>query len=193
LETPVYIPPAFIKQYPETIKSNLKGTTQPLSRETAIKTVKAFIEAIPSYHDLFVEGESKIKNLDTLITSVGDLGTGFGSFTEQQQQPLLLDKKEREALLQDAVGDIAGRYVTKDGDTGKEGSAIAKVNERIFGLTLDNLEEIARRKPGVIVIASSRKKARVILALLKRPKKVISELIISGDLAEELANLLDKR
>ena len=86
------------------------------------------------------------------------------------------------------MGDIAGRYLTRDGETGEPGSFIAKVNSRIFGLTLEDLEQIAQRKPGVIVIASSRAKAPVIDALLNHQKKarVISELIISGDIAKAL-------
>ena len=84
------------------------------------------------------------------------------------------------------------RTGSSEGDAGSPGSTVAKVNERIFGLTLEDLERTVQRaeengKPGVIVIASSKKKARVIRALINRPKKVISELIVSGDLAEELA------
>lgn len=195
LESPVYVPPAFLDQFDEketdateSGENNLK-----LNEADALKIAKAFVEAIPTYHDVFGRGEeSAIKQLDTVITSVGDLDTGFGSLPKGEPAPLLREG-EREKLCDEAVGDIAGRYVTKDGTTGEPGSTIAKVNNRIFGLTIEDLERIAQRaveekRPGVIVIASSKKKARVISALLNRQKqnKVISELIISGDLAEAL-------
>lgn len=193
LETPVYVPPAFLDQFStkESTEADLKEITQKVNETEALRIAKAFVKAIPTYRDVFVKGkDSAIEQLDTVITSVGDLDTGFGSLPEREAAPLLR-KGEFEVLRKEAVGDIAGRYVTADGTTGKPGSTIANVNDRIFGLTIEDLERIADRAatngtPGVIVIASSKKKARVISALLKRPNKVISVLIISGDLAEEL-------
>lgn len=197
LETPVYVPPAFLDQFTKkkTTGTKLSKISEKLSEGEALQIAKAFVEAIPTYHDVFGKGpESEIEKLDTVITSVGDLDTGFGSVPKGEVVPLLRESEIGE-LHKEAVGDIAGRYVTKDGETGNPGSTIAKVNDRIFGLTIEDLESIAQRaakekKPGVIVIASSRKKARVIDALLRRhnrhEKKVISELVISGDLAEEL-------
>jgi DNA-binding transcriptional regulator LsrR (DeoR family) len=195
LESPVYVPPAFLDLFNKktTGSTEISEISKKVSEAEALQIAKAFVEAIPTYHDVFGRGEkSAINKLDTVITSVGDLDTGFGSVPEDAPAPLLREG-EREKLCDEAVGDIAGRYVTKDGTTGEPGSTIAKVNNRIFGLTIEDLEEIAQRaaeekKPGVIVIASSKKKARVISALLNRQKqkKVISELIISGDLAEAL-------
>ncbi len=195
LETPVYAPLTFLDPFAKkkTSKTNLSEISKKLSEKDALQIAKAFVEAIPTYHDVFGKGqESMIEKLDTVITSVGDLDTGFGSLPRGEAAPFLR-REEIEALRDEdeAVGDIAGCYVTKDGTTGKPGSTIAKVNERLFGLKIANLEKIVSRaeendSPGVIVIASSRRKARVISALLKRPDKVISELIISGDLAEEL-------
>ncbi len=196
LETPIYVPPEFLKQFSKekTTKSKLDEIGKKLSPGEVLQIARYFVEAIPNYRDIFVKGqESEIEQLDTVITSVGDLETGFGSLTKGKAAPPLLGEDENIALCNEAVGDIAGRYVTKDGETGKPGSTIAKVNERIFGLTLKDFERIAERaadnkKPGVIVIASSRRKARVISALLNHHKvtKIISELVISGDLAEEL-------
>jgi len=198
LESPVYVPPAFLdlfnkKKTGSTEPSEMSEICEKLREDEALKIVKAFVEAIPTYRDVFVkEKESSINKLDTVITSVGDLDTGFGSLPEDEPAPLLREG-EREKLRDEAVGDIAGRYVTKDGTTGEPGSTIDKVNNRIFGLTIEDLETIAQRaaeeeRPGVIVIASSEKKAPVISALLNRQrrKKVISELIISGDLAKKL-------
>ncbi len=193
LETPVYIPPTFLEQFSKKNVSKSKNgeSWKTLSEKDALQIAKAFVEAIPIYHDIFIkEKEREIEKLDTVITSVGDLDTGFGS--PRGAAPLLL-KDETAALCDEAVGDIAGRYVTKLGETGMPGSTIAKVNDRIFGVTLKDLERIAKRaadekKPGVIIIASSRRKAPVISAILNRHKvtKIVSELIISGDLAEEL-------
>jgi len=195
LESPVYVPPAFLDQFDgkKTGSTEISEISKKLNEAEALQIAKAFVEAVPTYHDVFGRGhESAIKQLDTVITSVGDLDTGFGSVPKDEPAPLLREG-EREKLCDEAVGDIAGCYVTKDGTTGEPGSTIAEVNNRIFGLTIEDLERIAQRavnedKPGVIVIASSKKKARVISALLnrQRQRKVISELIISGDLAEEL-------
>jgi DNA-binding transcriptional regulator LsrR (DeoR family) len=193
LETPVYVPPAFLDEFSakEPSEVELREIHQKINETEALRIAKAFVKAIPTYRDVFVKGkDSAIEQLDTVITSVGDLDTGFGSLPERAAAPLLR-KGEFEALRKEAVGDIAGRYLTAEGMTGKPGSTIANVNDRIFGLTIEDLERIAERAaqngtPGVIVIASSKKKARVISALLKRPNKVISVLIISGDLAEEL-------
>lgn len=190
LETPVYVPPAFLDQFKKsTTKNNPSDIGKQLNEAEALQIAKAFVEAIPTYHDLFAKGqESAIEKLDTVITSVGDLETGFGSLPKGEAAPLLREE-EIEKLRNEAVGDIAGCYVTEEGKTGKSESTIAKVNARIFGLKIEDLEKVASRAekngaPGVIVIASSGKKARVISALLNRPNKVISELIISGDLAQ---------
>ncbi|MGB7582289.1 MAG: sugar-binding domain-containing protein [Sedimentisphaerales bacterium] len=192
LETPAYVPPAFLRLFSndKTIKSKLDTIAKKLSPGDELQIARAFVEAIPIYHDIFVNGqESAVEKLDTVITSVGDLETGFGSLEKGEAAPPLLGDEEKEKLLKEAVGDIAGRYLTKNGETGKVNSTISKVNDRIFGLTLEDLEKIAQREPGVIVIASSQKKARVIAALLNHQKtaKVISELVISGDIAKELA------
>ena len=196
LETPVYVPPAFLDLFTGkgSIETELGKISKKISEAEALQIAKAFVRPIPTYHDAFVGDQSDrsaIEELDTIITSVGDLGTGFGSVPKDEVAPLLRPG-ELAALHEEAVGDIAGRYVTEEGDAGSPGSTVAKVNERIFGLTLEDLERTVQRaeengKPGVIVIASSKKKARVIRALINRPKKVISELIVSGDLAEELA------
>lgn len=202
LETPVYVPPAFLDEFSKkkTTEPELEGIHQKLTEEEALKVAKAFVKAIPTYRDVFVEGsvpsqKKAIEELDTVITSVGDLGTGFGSIPKIEEAPLLplLRPGEFKDLLKEAVGDITGCYVTEDGTAGKPGSTIAKVNSRIFGVTLKDLEKIAQRaanenKPGVIVIASSCRKARIIRALLNHQKmtKIISHLIISGDLAKEL-------
>lgn len=192
LETPVYVPPAFLDLFTgkETGKGRPGGVSKGLSEEKALQIAKAFIEALPTYQDTFVGSESAIERLDTVITSVGDLETGCVSPAGGLEIPFLR-KEEGEAFRKEAVGDITGCYVTRDGHTGEPGTTIAKVNGRIFGPTIEDLERIAARAasnetPGVIVAASGRKKARVISALLSRQKKVISELVISGDLAEEL-------
>jgi hypothetical protein len=187
LDTPVYVPLAFLDQY--------SGDTprRGIEENAALEVAATFVKQIPTYHDLFENGqESAINKLDTIITSVGDLETGFG--TRPDKLAPFLRPSEKKNLLEEAVGDIAGRYVAKDGGTGQKDTTIANVNARIFGLDLHHLESIAERAekngtPGVIVIAASRAKAKVILALLNRPQKVISELIISGDLAEQLLEL----
>lgn len=208
LETPVYVPPAFLDLFSE--KGRAKGNLQRiietyrLSEADALEIARAFVESIPTYHDVFKAEDAAIKKLDTLITSVGDLETGFGSFPktgevtkgEGKVAPPLREE-EIDELTTKGVGDIAGRYVAAAGARGEKGSTIAKVNDRVFGITIEDLAGVAARAkeketPGVIVIASSKKKARVVRALIDRQPSVISRLIISGDLAEELLSLQDE-
>lgn len=192
LETPVYVPRTFLDQFSKKKTKSKRGEiTGILDEDDALQVVKMFVEAIPTYRDVFAKG-SAIEKLDTVITSVGDLDTGFGAVPEAKLAPFLTEA-EFNALRDEAVGDIAGFYLNKFGTTGAKDSIITKANDRIFGLKIQDLEKIAQRAekngtPGVIVIASSRSKARVIEALI-RYTNVISELVISGDLAEEL---LDK-
>ena len=187
LDTPVYVPLAFLDEHSGDKPSGGIGENK------ALEIAAEFVKHIPTYHDLFDNGEdSAINKLDTIISSVGDLETGFG--TRPDKLAPFLREHEKKILLSEAVGDIAGRYVAQDGGTGKKGTTIANVNARIFGLELQHLESIAERAeknntPGVIVIAASPAKAKVIFALLNRTPKVISELIISDDLAKKLLEL----
>jgi DNA-binding transcriptional regulator LsrR (DeoR family) len=187
LESPVHAPLEFFRQ----------GGVNP----DAVATAKRFVESLPNYRTILL-GESDqpavVETLDTLITSVGDLKTSFDSLDPNSSlKAPFLSEEERRQLRAEAVGEILGRYIVPDGSTGAAGTISHKINERVFGLGLEHLERIVERAadrdppaPGVIVVASSREKAKVVQALLNRKgKPVISELIISGELARELIRL----
>ena len=117
------------------------------------------------------------RGVDVAVFTVGSLGCEALSLNLGQ-----LEDDEVEALLRDAVGDACSRFFTREG-----GVALASVDRRTVGITLDEL----RSRPVRVLVAGGRVKAAALdtalhmglathlvvdqdlaLALLERPREV---------------------
>ena len=117
------------------------------------------------------------RGVDVAVFTVGSLGCEALSLNLGQ-----LEDDEVEALLRDAVGDACSRFFTREG-----GVALASVDRRTVGITLDEL----RSRPVRVLVAGGRVKAEALdtalhmglathlvvdqdlaLALLERPREV---------------------
>ena len=117
------------------------------------------------------------RGVDVAVFTVGSLGCEALSLNLGQ-----LEDDEVEALLRDAVGDACSRFFTREG-----GVALASVDRRTVGITLDEL----RSRPVRVLVAGGRVKVEALdtalhmglathlvvdqdlaLALLERPREV---------------------
>ena len=88
------------------------------------------------------------RGVDVAVFTVGSLGREALSLNLGQ-----LEDDEVEALLRDAVGDACSRFFTREG-----GVALASVDRRTVGITLDEL----RARPVRVLVAGGRGKAEAL-------------------------------
>ena len=107
------------------------------------------------------------RGVDVAVFTVGSLGRESLSLNLGQ-----LEDGEVEALLRDAVGDACSRFFTREG-----GVALASVDRRMVGITLDEL----RSRPVRVLVAGGRVKAEALGTALHMG--LATHLVVDQDLA----------
>lgn len=107
------------------------------------------------------------RGVDVAVFTVGSLGCEALSLNLGQ-----LEDDEVEALLRDAVGDACSRFFTREG-----GVALASVDSRTVGITLDEL----RSRPVRVLVAGGRVKAEALDTALHM--ELATHLVVDQDLA----------
>ena len=107
------------------------------------------------------------RGVDVAVFTVGSLGCEALSLNLGQ-----LEDDEVEALLRDAVGDACSRFFTREG-----GVALASVDRRTVGITLDEL----RSRPVRVLVAGGRVKAEALGTALHMG--LATHLVVDQDLA----------
>ncbi len=107
------------------------------------------------------------RGVDVAVFTVGSLGREALSLNLGQ-----LEDGEVEALLRDAVGDACSRFFTREG-----GVALASVDRRTVGITLDEL----RSRPVRVLVAGGRVKAEALGTALHMG--LATHLVVDQDLA----------
>ena len=105
--------------------------------------------------------------VDVAVFTVGSLGREALTLNLGQ-----LEDDEVEALLRDAVGDACSRFFTREG-----GVALASVDRRTVGITLDEL----RSRPVRVLVAGGRVKAEALGTALHMG--LATHLVVDQDLA----------
>ena len=166
--------------------------------QDGLDIVRGFIESVPNYREIFID-DPLVEKLDTIISSVGDLEHGWLGWLESEEPigPILNDEERRQLLITGVIGELAGRYVTKDKVDGfPPSSTIFKVNSRVFGPTPAHFREIARKGRedknnvigGVILVAAEPRKAETVHSVVIN--NCVTDLIISKGVADELKKIL---
>ena len=107
------------------------------------------------------------RGVDVAVFTVGSLGREALALNLGQ-----LEDDEVEALLRDAVGDACSRFFTREG-----GVALASVDRRTVGITLDEL----RSRPVRVLVAGGRVKAEALDTALHMG--LATHLVVDQDLA----------
>lgn len=154
------------------------------------KAIREYLLDSASYRRIFSGDDPLVNQLDTLITSVGSserpLGGAFGEVLTAGD----ISADELKSIID---GDIGGILVDRPGISADQQSKLNELNAMWTGITMANLNHIARRARqtggvGVVAVAIGRERAGVIKELIR--KEVLNELIIDWDLANSLERLM---
>jgi hypothetical protein len=120
-----------------------------------------------------------VKKLDGLVTGIGHSALGYDA-------DLLVERAEFERLKVDrvALGDLAGALIPRDRLNDLQQVYLDNANLRWTGLSVGDLEEIAGRSPGVIVIAPGIEKKDVLIECIKR--NLVTHAFVSSPLFNSL-------
>ncbi len=202
LPTPAFVPTGF-----------LTGDNSQDMNER-IRVAQEFVSSIPEYQMIFGtksvlrrEPAALIGKMDIMVTSVGGpLSQQSAPQQDDTQQseagwlstggPIINERERYELARAGVVGDICGHFISETQVTGfsPATSVITEVNRRVFGASPLDFQECARRalrgekKPGVIMIANSARKAAAVLSAIRNG--CVSTLIIDKELADEIERLV---
>ncbi len=188
---------------------SLTGVPAYISSSENLKAIKAYVQKIPGYLEIFGADEApnkscRINKLDTIIT-----GIGTTSIKEDEKPKSTIGEFLRERLAQEGSdvlpvsslsaisnGDIGGHLIEPTDKTlnRDQKSLLKKMNAGWTGLQSQHLSKTALRAskkkgPGVIVTAYEKSKAKAIRDAIKHG--FTNTLIISSRLADELDGLED--
>jgi DNA-binding transcriptional regulator LsrR (DeoR family) len=165
-----------------------------------LESALGFMRDFPGYKRIFGETHQPdqstpmVDRLDTLLTSVGILNNSdeieipyTGTFIQER----LAQEKEisKDELNEWIIGDLGGVLIERESEFRK---SVNMLNEGWTGANLDHYRRIANAAgedghPGVVVIASSRQKAKMIKRIVQ--DGLVNQLIIDASLADGLRNL----
>src|ERR1700733_6444762 len=151
-----------------------------------------------SYREIFGPADSGeaplISEVPMILTGIGNVDTSQRTIAGVGPDPWYLETVEAEEpnVLEFAVGNIGGVWIAKDDIAEDDKKRVAEVNERWLGAQYEDFTgcsqgaDLARHRPGVVVLAVEPDKADIILEALH----LINVLIVSRQLAEKLASRL---
>jgi DNA-binding transcriptional regulator LsrR (DeoR family) len=117
--------------------------------------------------------------VDGLITGIGETPLGYDA-----DLLLLSAGVNREDIRDSVVGDLAGVLIPKQNLTARQNEIVADLQLRWTGLTLDHLKKIAKRSPGVVVMATAAQKFDVLMEAIRL--NVVTRVYVSRDLFERI-------
>ena len=158
---------------------------------------RELIEYSNSYRQIFGPSgpaDPLISDVPMILTGIGNVDTSKRNIAGVGPDPWYLETEEAEGVnvLESAVGNIGGVWIAKNDIPSEDKQRVAQVNERWLGAQYDDFRgcsqgaDLARRRPGVVVLAVEPDKADIILEALH----LINVLIVSRQLAEKLASRL---
>lgn len=158
--------------------------------EQQMTTISSFIAMDEGYREIFIGPKPLVEQADTILTSAGIAdASGRGIFLKERVKMKDLTEKDMVGVL----GDLGGLIITKAGASTDFKAQISKRNARWTGIKKNHLEKCAARSgpaPGVIAMAWNKNRARVLYRCVC--ESLISTLILSGQLADQLAVLVKK-
>lgn len=181
------------KRWPGSDALSLRGLQARIPRFIAVRDPDGFarelVEFSNAYREIFV-GDDGAK---PLMAGVGMIltGIGVGANTDDPWFAETSVAEGREALDL-AHGNIGGIWIPRPDLSSEDLRRIEEMNERWLGAKLEHVvrcsrgADLARGRPGVVVLAAERSKAEIILEALD----LINVLIVSYPLAEELKDRL---
>ena len=89
------------------------------------------------------------------------------------------------------MGNIGGYWLPRKGLNKTQEELLKKINESWNGIVLEDIKLIARRRPGVILVAEQEHKAEIVVNLVK--EKLVSVLLISDVLAAGIEKIRDSQ
>ncbi len=171
-----------------------------LFAEHEVQQIRRFLLLGKGYRAIFGDpaitsakgGEPLVQRLDTILTGVGvPISRRRGIFlTERINQGDLTPQD-----LQHVLGDMSGIIIPRKACPDSLKHRIAEMNgDRWTGMKQGHVRECAQRQvpkaPGVVVIASHRNRAQMILRCAQ--DQLINTLIIGKELANEILRLIKK-
>jgi len=183
---------------------SLDGVPAYISSQENVEAIRSYIERIPGYQEIFGSPNKPklrphINAIDTVITGIGAIAPQSKAKDESAIGEFLRERISAEGITPSnlasiAHGDLAGHLIQRDDKelADEELSQINKYNDGWTGLKGHDLMRIASRaakkqKPGVIVAAFERGKAKALRGAIK--EGLINTLCISSELSDELAKL----
>jgi hypothetical protein len=136
------------------------------------------------------KGRPLIELVESVLSSVGTPEDSDEWVNEVARMAGL----EIEHLKQMTIGNIGGYFFHKPGLGKKDAKQLDEVNDLWTGITRDHLVEVAHQsrkkgRAGIVILAVGAVKAPIIKACIEHDPCLVQHLIISNDLAAELAKL----
>jgi len=137
-----------------------------------------------------------INNVDTILTGLGVVGNGDGSFTGTfLRERCIQEGISLEQIAKLVYGDLGGVLIARPGLTRKENQIVEDMQTGWIGVTRKHFEACAKRVankhyPGVIVVAYSTNRVELICEVVRLG--LVNELIIDHPLACALDEFLPK-
>lgn len=150
------------------------------------RAIREYVQDAASYRRIFVGDDALIRQMDTIITSVGSSERPVGG----AQSELMLAGDISAAELRSLIaGDVGGVLIPKSGLSAGDTALLTEINAMWTGITMDHLSWLARNAaqnetPGVVVIAIGRDRAEVIYEMISQ--NLVNQLVIDWDLANAL-------
>lgn len=150
------------------------------------QAIREYVHDAASYRRIFVGENALIRQMDTIITSVGSSERLVGGAQSEIISAGDISAAELRSLI---AGDVGGVLIPKSGLSPGDAALLAEINAMWTGITMDHLSWLAGNAaqngtPGVVVIAIGRERAEVIYEMISQ--HLVNQLVIDWDLANAL-------
>jgi len=152
-----------------------------------VRTIRKFIRGIGGYSSLFDERQRLKVRVDTLITSCGNGQLDADPWLAECAKVAGSKGRELEALV---LGNIGGYWLPDKGLHAEQRALLKRINDCWNGIVAEDMAVIAKRRPGVVLVAAQAHKAEIVLHLVK--EQYVSVLLISDVLAEEIEKIIHR-
>ncbi len=157
-------------------------------KDEEVATIREFIRCIGGYSEIFDDRQRLAIAVDTLITSCGIGRLNHDRWLTECAEVAGIPEQKLESLT---VGNIGGYWLPRKGLNKTQEELLKKINESWNGIVLEDIKLIARRRPGVILVAEQEHKAEIVVNLVK--EKLVSVLLISDVLAAGIEKIRDSQ
>jgi hypothetical protein len=144
-----------------------------------------------------------IDQVDTVLTGVGALGTGKPGELSETTGVFIRERVAQEQsarpdcaaiILRAALGEFCGHLLAQPAVSSNDSRVLDELNLGWTGFSLEDVDRVARGatpegSPGMVVAAFGASKAPIVAEVLRR--KMVNVLLIDGQLAKELARLVE--